>query len=77
MKRLKNRITLRVEIKAGRLVRVHVYDPETKCPVCSEPNPLKSDLWVLITDQGLNDIQAVARNAVPRTQFAWSRARKL
>jgi hypothetical protein len=56
MKRLKNRITPRGEIEAGRLVRVHVYDPKTTCSVCSEPNPLKTDLWVLITNNGLNDI---------------------
>jgi hypothetical protein len=56
MKRLINRITPRGEIEAGRLVRVHVYDPKTKCPVCSEPNPLKTDLWILIIDHGFNDI---------------------
>ena len=56
MKRLNHRVIPKGEIEAGRLVRVHVYDSKTKYPVCSEPNPLKVDLWILITDNGLNDI---------------------
>lgn len=56
MKRLNNRVIPRGEIEAGKLVRVRVYAPKTKCPVCCEPNPLKADLWILINDLGINDI---------------------
>jgi phage FluMu protein Com len=59
MRRLKNRVTPRGEIEAGKLVRVRVYDLKTKCPVCSEPNPLKMDFWILIINLALNDIPGI------------------